>query len=102
MMNKALNKAQELALANVRRSLETDGREVRVCSHEVMDTGSAIVNIETGIIGDDGRWQYVIRRSAYCFTIGPRDGIYESVTGKRRRVRDHRLTDIYTHARTSA
>lgn len=90
-----LNKAQERALANVRRSLETDGREVRVCSYEVMDTGSAIVNIETGIIGDDGSWQYVTKRSAYCFTIGPRGGIYESVTGKKRRVRNYRLTDIY-------
>lgn len=90
-----LNKAQRWTLDSVRRSLETDGREVRTCNYEVMDTGSAIVNIETGIIGDDGSWQYVTKRSAYCFTIGPRGGIYESVTGKRRRVRDYRLTDIY-------
>lgn len=90
-----LNKAQRLTLDSVRRSLETDGREVRTCRYEVMDTGSAIVNIETGIIGDDGSWQYVTKRSAYCFTIGPRGGIYESLTGKRRLVKGYRLTDIY-------
>lgn len=92
-----LNKSQSRALDGVRRALETDGREVRECNYEVMGTGSAIVNIETGIIGDDGSWQYVTKRSAYCFTIGPRGGIYESLTGKKRRVRGYRLRDIYAH-----
>jgi hypothetical protein len=95
-----LNKAQRRTLDGVRRSLETDGREVKACSYEVMGTGAAIVNIQTGIIGDDGSWRYVTKRSGYCFTIGPRGGIYESVTGKKRRVRNHRLTDIYARNRS--
>lgn len=91
----SMNEAQSRTLGQVTRTLEVDGREVRKQRVEMLGD-AAMVNIETGIIGDDDTWAYVTKRGAYCFLIGPRGGIYEyGLDGKKRR-RGHRtLTDIY-------